>query len=161
MANRHASMPGMDHQGVPRTSRESQDAVAKTAHHPQQIITSHSGGPRAGGTRIRQEMGPQRRTAGQEGSHLHRQGKKSQTGLHPSVQKVSATKRTKFMEELLQHIEYKKPYADTTISSCIREGFPLVGTMPETGVFQKKPGDEIEFGADPEWLEHLAPDLTQ
>ena len=86
---------------------------------------------------------------------------KARQGLHPAVQRVSCSKRTKFMEELLQNIEHRKPYPDTAVTVCIREGFPLVGDMPETGVFQKKQEEEIEFGADPEWLQHLAPDLRQ
>jgi hypothetical protein len=86
---------------------------------------------------------------------------KARQGLHPAVQRVSCSKRTKFMEELLQNIEHRKPYPDIAVTACIREGFPLVGDMPETGVFQKKPEDEVEFGADPEWLQHLAPDLRQ
>ena len=49
---------------------------------------------------------------------------KARQSLHPAVQRVSCSKRTKFMEELLQNIEHGKPYPDIAVTACIREGFP-------------------------------------
>jgi len=73
------------------------------------------------------------------------------------VKKVSQGKQTILMEDLLRTIKYP----DIDVARCVREGFPLAGDMPETGVFKKKEEHEIEFGADPEWLESMAEDLRE
>ena len=72
--------------------------------------------------------------------------------LDEAVQKVSAGKKTVLMKELLDNMWYKKKYPDEDISRCIREGFPLAGEMPRSGVFERKHEGDIEYGADVKWL---------
>ena len=73
------------------------------------------------------------------------------------VKKVARKKRTKFMGDLLK----ERKYPDHDVARCLREGFPLTGDMPTTGVFKKKPELDIDVGADPEWLAHMAPELRE
>ena len=65
------------------------------------------------------------------------------------------------MEAPLRERKYGEEFPDVDVARCLREGFPLVGDMPTTGVFRKKPEHEVEYGADPEWLEHMAPELRE
>ena len=66
-------------------------------------------------------------------------------GLPTYVQRVSDKKRTKFMEDLLRQTKYP----DTDVARNVREGFPLAGQMPTTGIFRKKAEEEVEQGAHP------------
>ena len=59
------------------------------------------------------------------------------------------------MEDLLRELDYP----DTKVAEDIRNGFPLRGEMPSTGVFAKKPDEDIDHGADPAWLDIMAQDL--
>ena len=67
---------------------------------------------------------------------------------------MAGPKRTCFTEDLLKEMRYP----DHDVARCMREGFPLAGEMPTTGVFKKKPEHETDFGADPEWLSLMAPE---
>ena len=44
------------------------------------------------------------------------------------------------MEDLLRELDYP----DTKVAEDIRNGFPLTGEMPSTGVFAKKPEENVE-----------------
>ena len=70
-------------------------------------------------------------------------------------ERVSQSKATVLMEEMLQNIWYP----DAKVASELREGFQMVGEMRSSGVFQTKPPEEVNQGADPQWLERMAEEL--
>lgn len=55
----------------------------------------------------------------------------------------------------------ERKYPDHGVARCLREGFLLTGDMPTTGVFKKKPELDVDVGAEPEWLAHMAPELRE
>ena len=52
-------------------------------------------------------------------------------------------------------------YPDRAVADLMRDGFPIVGPLDESGVFPRRAEHEIMHGADPEWLEHTASEARQ
>ena len=43
-------------------------------------------------------------------------------------------------------------YPDADVAHKCLSGFPLVGDLDQTGVFETRPQEELIVGADPSWL---------
>ena len=66
----------------------------------------------------------------------------------PQVAQVVKTKNLVAFKRMLQHIEYP----DVRAAELMVEGFPLIGSMDKTGVFEERPLNSVVQGADSSWL---------
>ena len=66
----------------------------------------------------------------------------------PHVAHVVAQKNILVFKKMLQSMGYP----DTRVAELLVEGFPLVGTLDRTGVFEDRPSDKVTQGADVRWL---------
>jgi len=88
---------------------------------------------------------------------LRKEEEKAREHLHPSVRKVTDGKETVAMKELLENLGYP----DAGIADEIREGFPIVGKFEHCPVYDMKPSEEQNEGADPEWLDLKAEEVRE
>ncbi len=63
-----------------------------------------------------------------------------------------ASKNIRLFKKILSDLGYQ----DWVIADLLRDGFPLVGKLDESGVFPRREAREIMHGADPKWLEQTA-----
>ena len=86
-------------------------------------------------------------------AQLQEKESKARAQYHEAVQKITKSKNTYCMEELLHNIGY----GDTTLAHRCRTGFGITGETDLTTVFPLKSEKELIQGADPlEWLPRLA-----
>ena len=72
--------------------------------------------------------------------------------IKESVRKVNKKKQTILTAKLLRKISY----GDLDVVHRLLTGFPLVGTMRQTTVFEQRSPKDIIVGADPTWLARTA-----
>ena len=75
-------------------------------------------------------------------------------GLHPDVQSVTATKQSLALERLLRQLGH----VDPDVASCVRSGFPLVGWLPCSGIWE--PDCEPPVLSE-RALQEMAPDISE
>ena len=80
---------------------------------------------------------------------------KARAHLDAECHGVNKSKPTVLMAEMLNNIWYP----DAKVADELRAGFQMVGEIPDSGVFETKPDEEIAIGADPQWLGRMADDL--
>ena len=66
----------------------------------------------------------------------------------PRVAHVVSQKNILVFKKMLQSMKYP----DARVADLLLQGFPLVGTLDETGVFEKRPPERVVQGADVRWL---------
>ena len=75
-------------------------------------------------------------------------------GLHPDVQSVTSTKQSLALERLLHQLGH----VDSNVASCVRSGFPLVGWLPCSGIWE--PDCEPPVLSE-RALQEMAPDISE
>lgn len=58
---------------------------------------------------------------------------------------------------MLEHLEYE----DVKVADLMAHGFPIVGDLDKTGIFEPRPPHEVDQGAGPEWLWRSAREARQ
>ena len=70
------------------------------------------------------------------------------TRMHPHVRQIVETKQILLYKQMLQSIKYP----DCKVADLMYQGFPIVGDMDITGVFEQRQEQDVIQGADPIWL---------
>ena len=68
--------------------------------------------------------------------------------MHPHVRQIVETKQLLLYKQMLQSIKYP----DCNVADLMYQGFPIVGDMDITGVFEQRQEQDVIQGADPIWL---------
>ena len=68
--------------------------------------------------------------------------------MQPHVRQIVESKQILLYKQMLRSIEYP----DCKVADLMYQGFPIVGDMDITGVFEQRHEEDVIQGADPIWL---------